>query len=93
MSHANISHLERRNDAPRQDMLELPADFFGVTAKYFLQDDHMVDWERRKAQIEAWLASLADRSWEGEPLHDHSIPDQILQQIVRWQQRSAMLED
>ena len=74
--------------------LELLAEFFGVTVMYFLQDDRMVDWERRKAQIEAWLASLAERDFTtGKLLYDKPIPDQILQQILRWQERSAMLED
>ena len=93
MSQANVSHLERRTPAPREDMLKLPADFFGVSVMYFMQDDNAVNWERRKAQIQAWLASLGDRSFAGKPLYDEPIPEQILQQIVRWQERSAVLED
>ena len=53
---------------PHQDMLKLLAAFFGVSVMYFLQDDNAVNRERRKANIEARLASLADGGCAGK--HD-----------------------
>ena len=78
LSHTNISHLERRSHMPRQDMLKLPAAFFGVPVMYFMQDDNVVIRERRKANIEARLASLADGGCAGKPLYDEPIPERDL---------------
>ena len=49
--------------------------------------------ERRKTNIETRLASLADGGCAGKPLYDEPIPREILEQVRRWQARSAMLED
>ena len=94
MSQANVSHLERRVDAPRQDMLNMLADFYGVPVLYFIQDDRAIDWPKRKAQIAAYLERLPERCLNSAPLlYPTEIPRQILEQVQRWQAIACLSED
>lgn len=66
ISQANISHLERREAAPRNEMLKILADFFGVPISYFLRDAGF-SYEARKAKVSTYLDSL-----------DHRVPGIVL---------------
>ena len=60
ISQANVSHLERRHDAPRQEVLNILADYYRVPVDYFYRvtDD---SYAARKPQIASYLDTLKDR--------------------------------
>lgn len=66
ISQANVSHLERRRDAPRQEILNILGKYFGVPVEYFVR--HADDsYEARKPHIESYFGSLRGRKHsEGE---------------------------
>lgn len=61
ISQANVSHLERRDSAPRADVVKILADYFGVQPAYFVSEEED-SYESRKPQIESYFHALADRS-------------------------------
>ena len=60
ISQANVSHLERRHDAPRQEILNILGKYFGVPVEYFFRyaDD---SYEARKPHVESYFGSLRGR--------------------------------
>lgn len=62
ISQANVSHLERRHDAPRQDILDVLAKYFGVPVDYFYRASNE-SYEARKSQVANYFDSLQDRPY------------------------------
>ena len=61
ISQANVSHLERRHDAPRQETLNILADYYGVQVDYFYRDTDDT-YEKRKPQIASYFEDLQRRT-------------------------------
>ena len=59
ISQTNVSYLERRDHAPRSHILEILADYFGVSIEYFLSvtDDN---YETRKPSVASHIAHLRE---------------------------------
>ena len=97
ISQANISHLERREAAPRNEMLTILADFFGVPISYFLRDAE-VSYEARKAKVSAYL-DLLDHRVPGVVLHtdDNSSGDKetldTTDNLLNWYDATDVSED
>ena len=69
ISQANVSHLERRRDAPRQEILNILAKYYGVTVDYFYRAT-VDSYEVRKPKIASYLETLQHRTHsEGAVLH------------------------
>jgi|GEM_PF-5818001 len=100
MSQANISHLENRETAPREEILEILADFFGVPTTYFFQSDDS-SYEEKKPQIENYIQSLRKRAIsEGSIMahtDDNSSGDDdvidTLHNLDRWYSNSEIPEE
>lgn len=61
ISQASISHLERRMDPPRMEVLNILADYYRVPVAYFI-DVSVESYEARKPQIASYLQDLRNRS-------------------------------
>lgn len=61
ISQTNVSHLERRNEAPRGELLNVLADYFGVSIDFFFRKPGD-SYEELKPRIEQFLDSLAVRA-------------------------------
>lgn len=71
ISQTNISHLERRREAPRQELLSVLADYYGVSLEFFFQNPGD-SYEERKPRIGQFLDSLAVRADESRGLLFHT---------------------
>lgn len=97
ISQANISHLERREAAPRNEVLTILADFFGVPTSYFLRDAEF-SYEARKAKVSTYLDSL-DHRVHGIVLHtdDNSSGDEetldTTNNLLNWYDAADVSED
>ena len=79
ISQANVSHWEKRDEPPRQDVLKILADYFGVSIQYFV-DDSSATYDTRRPMIAEYMESLMEerRLADGFLLHteDNSSGDQ-----------------
>lgn len=97
ISQANISHLERREAAPRNEVLTILSDFFGVPISYFLRDVEF-SYEARKAKVSTYLDSL-DHRIPGIVLHtdDNSSGDKktldTTDNLLNWYDATDVSED
>ena len=67
MTQTNMSHLERRTEAPRQALLEPLCTFYGVPILHFFRGDTGTDWSKRRDQVAKHIASLRDRAFVDAP--------------------------
>lgn len=61
ISQTNVSHLERRNEAPRGELLNVLADYYGVPIQFFFERPHD-SYLEAKPRIGEFLESLAVRA-------------------------------
>ena len=71
ISQTNISHLERRIEAPREEVLSVLADYYGVPIEFFFKDTSD-SYEDLKPRIEEFLDSLAVRANEASGILLHT---------------------
>ena len=71
ISQTNISHLERRIKAPREEVLSVIADYYGVPIECFFKDTSD-SYDDLKPRIEQFLDSLAVRADDASALPLHS---------------------
>ena len=71
ISQTNVSHLERRREAPREEVLSVLADYYGVSLEFFFRVAGD-SYEERKPRISQFLDSLAVRADESSEMLLHT---------------------
>lgn len=71
ISQTSISHLERRVDAPRQEILNILAEYYGVPVGYFYRDT-ADQYATRKPHIQEYLSNLQNRRHSADAVVLHT---------------------
>lgn len=81
MSQTNLSALEGRSSAPREDVLTVLAEYYGVPVTYFFQPE-----PKRESLARAYLESLRNRTFrEGLPGETSDHPLTTIDNFRFWQ--------